>query len=84
MITHAELKRKVGYVQPEWSETCGTCRRCIRRGNHLRCNRWGFAVQSDGICRNGYERHDAPLNPEEHPLFYPLVPADHYRREVTQ
>ncbi|MCQ2299940.1 MAG: hypothetical protein MJZ81_07455 [Bacteroidales bacterium] len=72
-MKQSELKRRVGYVQPEYAETCGTCRNCVRRGTHLRCSRWEFAVVADGICRDGYERHDPPLNAIDTPLFFPLA-----------
>lgn len=72
-MKQSELKRRVGYVQPEYSETCGTCRNCVRRGAHLRCNRWNFPVVADGICRNGFEHRDIPLNSSEHPLFFPIA-----------
>ena len=68
-MTQAEMKRRVGYVQPDYQETCGTCRNCKRRGCHLRCAKWDFAVVADGICRNGYEKPDAPLNTTEHPVL---------------
>lgn len=73
-MTHAELKRRVGYVQPDFEETCGTCRNCTRRGCHLRCSKWGFAVVADGICRNGFEKLDAPLNEREAALLVWLKP----------
>lgn len=59
----AERKRRVGYQEPYYVETCASCGNIIRRGTHLRCARHDFAVVADGICRNGW----MPQEPKEEP-----------------
>lgn len=70
-----EIKRMIGYCEPRYDRYCGNCRNCARKGTHLRCERFGIAVQSLGICRNGWGGLSRPLAAKAAPLLIGYDPA---------